>query len=207
MVRRITNRHITPELILNAYYQGLVPMANEIGEIGFYAYEPRGILPLEDEFVVRRSLRQVIKKGDYRVTFDTAPLQVLEACSRHDAVPAYELWLSDELIDQYMKIFEMGVMHSVEVWKKVGDEEEMLAGGLYGLAFGGAFCGESMFSRAPYGSQIALVHLVEHLRARGFELLDAQMSSEHLKQFGLFECSEVEYLERFYKAAAKDISF
>ena len=177
-------------------------MALEQGEIGFYSYPTRGILPLDERFTVRRSLRQIVKRKDYEVTYDRAPYEVLVACSRYGVLPSHELWLSDELIGHYMALFETGDVHTVEVWR-----ESKLIGGLYGVTFGGAFCGESMFSRAPYGSQIALVHLVEHLRLRGFTLLDAQMASDHLKQFGLYECSQAEYLEAFHKAAVLPVSF
>ncbi len=205
----ISNRFVTPEVILNAYYQGLFPMANERGEIGFYVFEPRGIVPLDGRFHVRRSVRQVLKKKNFQVTFDTAPLEVLRGCARVGVVPAYQLWLSDELMELYLRLFEMGRMHTVEVWEpsaNFGGERQLL-GGLYGITFGGAFCGESMFSRTPFASQIALVHLVEHLRQHGFTLLDAQMSSEHLKQFGLYECSQQEYLDYFYEAAEVPVTF
>ena len=96
----------------------------------------------------------------------------------------------------------MGYMHSVEVWNA-----DTLTGGLYGLTIGAAFCGESMFSTAPYASQIALVHLVERLRMKGFQLLDAQMPSDHLLQFGLYECSQEEYLRLFRAAAEMNVKW
>jgi leucyl/phenylalanyl-tRNA--protein transferase len=148
-----------------------------------------------------------MKKFDYRIQFDTAPDEVLRACSRIGEVPECELWLSDEMMDLYMRLFEMGCMHTVEVWKDKQDEASTLAGGLYGLTFGAVFCGESMFSRAPFASQIALVHLVERLRNRGFQLLDAQMPSDHLKQFGLIECTQNEYLDLFNLAKSIDVVF
>ncbi len=195
------NKIITPELVLNAYREGFFPMANDRGEIEFCAYDPRGIIPLDERFRVRRSLRQIIDKKNYRVTFDTAPLEALRACARFsEELPTKERWLSEELIDIYLKLFEMGIMHTVEIWN-----DEMLTGGLYGLTFGAAFCGESMFSRVPFASQIALVHLVERLRMKGFQLLDAQMPSEHLQQFGLYECSQEEYLTLFHAAMEIDV--
>ena len=221
------NRFITPELVLDAYEQGLFPMANEHGEIGFYMYEPRGIVPLDAGFTIRRSLRQVLKKKEYRVTFDTAPLEILHGCSRAGLVAPKKMWLSDELIEHYFRLFEIGRMHTVEVWKEgesvnVDCEERIaesnpsvstpmrslsLVGGLYGLSFGAVFCGESMFSREDYASQIALVHLVDRLRTHGFQILDAQMPSDHLRQFGLYEISQKDYLERFRDAAAANVSF
>ncbi|MDP4198684.1 MAG: leucyl/phenylalanyl-tRNA--protein transferase [Bacteroidota bacterium] len=202
MMRHSSNTFVTPEVILNAYYQGFFPMALEGGEIGFYAYQTRGIVPLDDRFTVRKSLRQILRREDYQITFDTEPRAVLQGCSRIGEIPAYELWLSDELIEHYLSLFNLGRVHTVEVWRGGN-----LIGGLYGLTFGAAFCGESMFSRAPYASQIALVHLVEHLRQRGYELLDAQQSTAHLRQFGLYECGQMEYLEAFHKAAAIGANF
>ena len=200
-------RIITPDVILSAYRQGCFPMANERGQIGFYFYEPRGIIPLDERFTIRRSLRNAMKKQDYRIAFDTSPSEVLRACSRIGEVPEDELWLSDEMINLYMRLFEMGYVHTVEVWKDNPDGESELVGGLYGLSFGAAFCGESMFSRAPFASQIALVHLVERLCQRGFRLLDAQMPSDHLKQFGLIECGQKEYMEQFNIASKIDVLF
>jgi leucyl/phenylalanyl-tRNA--protein transferase len=182
-------------------------MANEHGQIGFYFYEPRGIIPLDERFTVRRSLRNAMKKEDYRIALDTSPSEVLRACSRIGEVPEYELWLSDEMINLYLQLFEMGFVHTVEVWKDNQEGASELVGGLYGLSFGAAFCGESMFSRAPFASQIALVHLVQRLRDRGFQLLDAQMSSDHLKQFGLIECGQKEYLEIFNSASNVEAIF
>ena len=211
MTRSINNAYVTPELIVNSYYQGFFPMANERGEIGFYSFEPRGIIPLDDRFKVRRSMRQMLKKGNFEVRFDSAPEEVLRHCARHGMVPSYELWLSDELIDLYMQLFELGRMHTVEVWMKPENKPDggftELSGGLYGVVFGGAFCGESMFSLQPYASQIALIHLVERLRKQKFGLLDAQMPSEHLKQFGLYESTQADYVRHFHEASALDVVF
>ena len=194
---------ITPELVLNAYRHGLFPMADEHGEIEFCAYDPRGNVPLDERFTVRRSLRQALDKKNYHVTFDTSPLEVLNGCARfNEQVPTHERWLTEELIELYLTLFEMGTMHTVEIWN-----DNILSGGLYGLTFGAAFCGESMFSRTPYASQIALVHLVERLRIKGFQLLDAQMPSEHLQQFGLYECSHEEYLPLFHAAAKMNVKW
>jgi leucyl/phenylalanyl-tRNA--protein transferase len=197
------NKIITPELVLNAYREGFFPMADEHGEIEFCMFDPRGIIPLDERFRVRRSLRQILDKKNYRVSYDTAPLEVLHGCARFsENLPTEERWLSEELIGIYLKLFEMGKMHTVEIW-----DAGTLTGGLYGLTFGAAFCGESMFSSAPFASQIALVHLVERLRMKGFQLLDAQMPSEHLQQFGLYECSQEEYLKLFHAATAMDVKW
>lgn len=207
MFRDPRNAYVTPDLVINAYHQGFFPMANENGEIGFYAYEPRGIVPLDARFVIRKSLRQIYRRKDFDIRFDTAPRQVLSCCSRRGEVPAYDLWLNAELIELYVNLYELGIVHTVEVWRKDTEGNERLIGGLYGLSFGGAFCGESMFSLEPYASQIALIGLVERLRDRNFTLLDAQMPSDHLKQFGLFECTQQEYIRLFQEAAALDRTF
>ncbi len=203
------NPLLTPQMVLVAYEQGLFPMANHEGEIGFYMYDPRGIVPIDDRFKVRRSVRQILNKGEYHVTFDTTPRQVLECCAREGLVPENEIWLSEELIELYLKLFAMGRMHTVEVWKETPGNPDVrrLIGGLYGITFGAVFCGESMFSNEPYGSQVALVHLVERLREKGFYILDAQMPSDHLRQFGLYEMSQLEYLDVFHRAASEPVSF
>lgn len=206
-IRSTDNSSVSLSIVLDAYRQGYFPMADESGRIGFYAYEPRGIIPLDDRFTVRRSLRQILRRTAWQIRFDTSPQEVLRACSRHGVVSKQEIWLSDELIECYLGLFSMGYLHTVEVWTDGAEGESELIGGLYGLAFGAAFCGESMFSRQPYASQFALVQLVEHLRIHGFQLLDAQMSTDHLKQFGLYECTQREYLRLFNSASSLPATF
>ena len=192
--RRSSQGPLSPELFLSAYRMGYFPMAQgPDGPVGFYCYDPRGIIPLDDRFKVRKSLRQIIRRGDYVVRFDTNIEGVLRGCARHGELPADEIWLSNQMIEVYLELAKRGIVHTVEAWH-LRDGKEELAGGLYGLTIGSAFCGESMFSRAPYASQVALVALVDCLRERGFTLLDAQMAGEHLEQFGLYEMSQEEYL-------------
>jgi leucyl/phenylalanyl-tRNA--protein transferase len=198
---------ITPELIIQAYQKGYFPMAHgPNGEIEFCMFSPRGIIPLDDRFVVRKSLRQKIANTNYHIIFDTAFESVIRHCARHQSVDEDEIWLSNEMIAIYDELHRRGIAHSVEVWDDSESEPELI-GGLYGLHFAGAFCGESMFSTKPYGSQIALVALVEHLRKQGFRLLDAQMPSEHLKQFGLYEVMHKEYLKLLDRALAYPVKF
>jgi len=186
------------EEIVTAYLNGYYPMAKgRHGRIGFYYYEPRGIIPLDDRFTVRRSLRQAIKKANFEIRFDTAFEQVMRQCARYGSIPNAEVWISEEMIPLYVELHRQGIAHSVETW--AGGE---LVGGLYGLSFGSAFCGESMFSGVPYASQAALIGLVEHLRTRSYTLLDAQMVTEHLEQFGLIAISQKEYLDKFRNAIA-----
>lgn len=197
-------RTLTPELVLDAYRQGVFPMAHgKTGPVEFYYYEPRAILPLDERFTVRRSLRREIHKHTFDIRFDTAFNEVITACSRHDELQDEGVWLSEGMIGIYSELHRRGIAHSVEAWTTTGDQPE-LVGGLYGLAFGGAFCGESMFSRVAFASQVALVALVDHLREKEFTLLDAQMKSQHLEQFGLFTTSQKEYLEVLRNAMLAD---
>jgi len=196
---------LTPELILSAYAQGYFPMAEgPNGRIGFYAYEPRGVIPLDHRFTVRRSLRQIIKKDLFEIRFNTRFSDVINTCSREGELPNHEIWLSKEMIKNYQILHQQGYAHSVEVFER---EHGRLIGGLYGLTLGRAFFGESMFSRAPYASQLALVALVERLRERNFMLLDAQMSSKHLKQFGLMEYGHEEYMQLLADALEGEAAF
>lgn len=184
-----TKHRLTSELILDTYRHGLFPMAEgKDGEIGFFHYEPRGIIPLDERFTIRRSLAQSLKKNPFEIRIDSAFADVIRACARHDELPDEDVWISEEMISLYCELHSQRIAHSVETWR-----EGKLVGGLYGLSLGGAFCGESMFSRVPYASQAALVALVEHLRRQDYILLDAQMPTEHLHQFGLFTVSHAEY--------------
>ena len=198
---------LTPELILATYRKGYFPMASgPNGKIEFCAFEPRGVIPLDDRFKVRRSLLQAMKRDGIVVTFDQAFPIVIRECSRHNILPDDEVWLSEELIGLYETLHQRGIVHSVEVWN-VHDNERELVGGLYGVHLGSAFCGESMFSLRPFASQIALVHLVKHLRERRFTLLDAQMPSDHLKQFGLLEVSHETYLRLLEESIRNPVEF
>jgi leucyl/phenylalanyl-tRNA--protein transferase len=187
---------LSPELVLDGYRQGYFPMAHgKEGPIQFFYYEPRGILPLDERFTIRRSLRQIINKKQFEIRFDTAFEEVIRACARHDELSDDGIWLSEEMIGIYCELHRRGIAHSVEAW-----QDNRLQGGLYGLSLGSAFCGESMFSRTDFASQVALVALVDHLREQGFTLLDAQMESEHLQQFGMYAVTQAEYLEMLREA-------
>jgi leucyl/phenylalanyl-tRNA---protein transferase len=173
------------------------------GHIGFYYYEPRGIVPLDDRFRIRKSLRQAITKAQFEIRFDTAFEDVIRNCARHDVLPDAEVWISEEMIPIYLELHRLGMAHSVETWK-----DNKLVGGLYGLGFGSAFCGESMFSLMDNASQAALIGLVDHLRKQKYTLLDAQMVTEHLQQFGMISISQEEYLRQFHAALENtDVTF
>ena len=154
---------ITPELLLQAYKIGVFPMANNQADptIEFFDPDPRGIIPLE-LFHVPRSLRKLIRKGEFYVTYNTAFSSVLSACA-NITVNRPTTWINEEIKVLYQKLFDMGYCHSIEVWC-----DDNIVGGLYGVSIGAAFFGESMFSLKPNSSKIALVHLVASLKQKGF---------------------------------------
>jgi leucyl/phenylalanyl-tRNA---protein transferase len=180
---------IDPELLLQGYRLGVFPMAMEDASIQWFSPDPRAILPLED-FHVPHALRRLVRKKVFETTMDKAFSKVIEACAKRE-----DTWINLEIIESYTRLHEFGCAHSVEAWK-----EGTLAGGLYGVAVGGAFFGESMFHYVTDASKIALVALVEHLRARKFALLDTQWLTPHLEQFGGIEISLDHYLRLLRRA-------
>lgn len=196
-------KKITPQQIISGYAQGYFPMARgRFGEIDWFIADPRTIIPLDDRFHVRRSLRRTMRKINHEIRFDADFASVIRACARHDQISWDEVWLSDEMIELYLELHRLGYAHSVEVWI-----EDRLVGGLYGIALRGAFFGESMFSRAPSASQIALVALVERLRQRGYQLLDAQMRTQHIGYFGAIDITTDHYMALLSGALRIDRSF
>lgn len=194
---------MTPAQVLLGYRHGLFPMARgRNGEIEWFMADPRTIIPLDDRFHVPRTVRRLTRKQDYEVRINHDFEEVIRACARHKEVSANEVWLSEEMIELYLELHELGYAHSVEIWR-----DEQLIGGLYGVAHRSAFFGESMFSRAPSASQLALVALVERLRAKRFLLLDAQMKTPHIARFGAVDLSHDEYLALLAEAMLEERSF
>lgn len=177
-------------------------MAEDYDDPTIHWIEPqrRGVLPL-DTFHVSRSLRKTMRRGAHEIRVDTAFEQVIRGCAEPTPTRP-QTWLNGELIRLYVELHRRGHAHSVEVW-----QADRLVGGLYGLALGGAFFGESMFSRVTDASKIALVDLVERLRAGGFTLLDAQFLTAHLQRFGAVEISRTAYLTRLRRAMRLDAVF
>ena len=191
---------LDPETLLTAYAQGVFPMADRAGRVRWYTADPRGVIPLDGpSFHVPRTLRQLVRQGRFDVRVDTDFEAVMRACA---AGRADGTWISDGLVRAYARLHEMGFAHSVEAWR-----DGRLVGGLYGVSLGAAFFGESMFHRARDASKVALVHLVDRLRARGFELLDAQASTQHLRRFGCVDIPADEYLLRLKRALRKQCTF
>ncbi|NOZ32162.1 MAG: leucyl/phenylalanyl-tRNA--protein transferase [Alphaproteobacteria bacterium] len=186
---------LTPELILRAYEFGVFPMAESAASSELFWVDPevRGILPL-DGLHVSRSLKKTIQSGKFQWTVDRAFEDVMAACAKPAAGRA-ETWINADILHLYARLHQSGHAHSVEVW---ADGE--LAGGLYGLAIGGAFFGESMFHTRTDASKVALVHLVSRLNAGGFGLLDMQFLTDHLKSLGGIEIPRAEYRQRLAAA-------
>ena len=188
---------IAVRTLIAAYASGIFPMADSRDDSDIYWVEPkrRAILPL-DAFQLSRSLAKTLRRGHFRVTSDACFSAVVAACA--EAAPGRETtWINAVIERSYAGLFAAGFAHSIECWAK--DE---LVGGLYGVAIGRAFFGESMFSRRTDASKVALAHLVARLRAGGYRLLDCQFMTTHLASLGAIEMSQAAYLRRLQPAVA-----
>ena len=193
---------LTPDMLLRAYAIGVFPMAEDRDDPDLFWVDPRmrGVIPL-DEFHVPKRLRRTVRNGGFRVTVDSDFEATIEACAEStEARP--RTWINDRIIMLYTSLYHLGYAHSVEVWRG-----SALVGGLYGVALGGAFFGESMFSRETDASKIALIHLVARLKAGRFTLLDSQFITRHLRRFGAIEVPRSEYRLRLAEALKQDASF
>ena len=190
---------LDPETLLSAYAQGAFPMADRDGSIRWYTANPRGIFPLDDRFHVPSTLRQTIRQGKFEIRINHDFEQTMRACrdNREDGT-----WINERLIAAYVRLHELGFAHSVECWRN-----DKLVGGLYGVSLGAAFFGESMFHRVRDASKVALVHLVDRLRDRGYQLLDSQASTPHLRRFGCIEVPADDYLVMLRNALRKQCVF
>lgn len=186
---------ITPTVLLKAYACGIFPMAEDANDPELFWVEPemRGILPL-DSLHIPRSLRKTMRRNPFVVRTDTAFARVVDLCAE-ETPKRGKTWINTQIRQLYIQLFDLGHAHSVECW-----EGDNLVGGLYGVNLGGAFFGESMFSRAIDSSKIALVHLVHRLRVGGFTLLDTQFTTSHLERFGVIEIPKAEYHELLEEA-------
>ncbi|SFL23585.1 leucyl/phenylalanyl-tRNA--protein transferase [Shimia haliotis] len=175
---------LTPELLMRAYSMGVFPMSEHRDDPDIFWVDPirRGIFPL-DAFHISRSLAKTIRRADYSVSLNADFEGVLGACAARE-----ETWINGEIHRLYMALHAEGKAHSLEVWRN-----EALIGGVYGVVLGGAFFGESMFSRATNGSKIALAFLITHLRRSGFTLFDTQFITDHLASLGAIEIPRADY--------------
>lgn len=188
---------LTPDLLLRAYRAGIFPMGDEAtGTVGWYAPDPRGILPL-DAFHVPGNLAKLVRRDPFEVVSDRDFAATIRACADRERT-----WITPPIIEAYTALHERGYAHSVECW-----QDGRLVGGLYGVALGGAFFGESMFYRVSNASKVALVHLVRQMRAGGFQLLDVQYANPHLEQFGVVEIPRTDYERRLRRALEVDATW
>lgn len=179
---------LSEERLLLAYSMGIFPWYSEGSPILWWSPDPRLVL-LTEALKVSRSLRQTIRKGIYTVTMDTDFEGVIRGCAEVHKKRDRATWITGEMVEAYTRLYHAGHAHSVESW--YGGE---LAGGLYGVALGGVFFGESMFATRSDASKVALVRLVEHLRVCNFRLIDCQVATEHLRSFGAGEIPRGEFL-------------
>lgn len=187
---------IDPQLLLSAYCQGYFPMGMEGGDIRWFLPEWRGMLPVKDFHVPSRFARY-LKTHPFEVRWNTAFTEVMCGCADRP-----DTWITDDILDSYQALHELGYAHSAEVWR-----EDQLVGGVYGVAIGGAFFGESMFSRETQASKVALVALQERLKDRGFLMHDTQWTTPHLAMFGGHEIPCDDYLKILNRAIRLKVSF
>lgn len=179
--------------VLNGYAMGIFPMGEDAESIAWFEASPRAIMPVDLEtsgLNITRSLKQVLNKNIYEIRVDTAFEKVIYECSLRDST-----WINSTIMTAYTELFHRGYAHSVEAW-----ENEKLAGGLYGVAYKGAFFGESMFYRANNASKVCVVKLYEILKKNKFILFDIQMMTPHFEKFGAIEISKRSYLEILERA-------
>jgi len=195
-------KHFGPKELLDCYRRGVFPMADSRDDPRVFLLDPdeRGIVPL-DGLHISRSLKKFMRNMPFTITYDAAFSEVIIKCA--EAVPDREnTWINDGIEYLYGRLHALGNAHSVEIWDK-----RELVGGLYGVSIGGAFFGESMFSRRTNASKVALVYLVERLNAAGYQLLDTQFITDHLKTMGAIEIPRTEYHAILREALELETSF
>lgn len=186
---------ITPVRVLSAYRQGIFPWYSDDQPVLWWSPEPRAVLYPED-IKISKSLGKTLRKGIFTVTADRSFSDVIQACGQpRKQSPEGGTWITADMIETYTLLYHWGYGHSIEVW-----HEGNLAGGLYGLSLGGAFFGESMFSRKPDASKVALVFLAQYAMKHGIELIDCQLPTEHLSSMGAVNISRSKYMELLEKA-------
>jgi leucyl/phenylalanyl-tRNA---protein transferase len=185
---------LSPDRLLLAYANGIFPWYSDPDPILWWSPDPRLVL-FPDELKVSASLKRVVRKKIFKVTINHAFREVIRACAEVRTKSGQETWITAEMLEAYVRLHELGYAHSIESWS--GDE---LSGGLYGVAMGRVFFGESMFTFKTDASKVALVQLSGLLRALGFHLIDCQTATEHLKRFGAREIPRKEFLSRLGKA-------
>jgi len=188
---------LSTERILLAYSSGIFPWYSENEPVLWWSPDPRLIL-YPEKIKISRSLKKKIKTNTFKVTIDQAFNDVIYACANTRIQNSEETWLTDEMIAAYKRLHKEGFAHSIECWK---DDE--LAGGLYGISLGGCFFGESMFTNISDASKIALVKLADFLKENGFDLIDCQITTDHLTSMGGFEVPRQTFLKQLKNSLEK----
>lgn len=179
---------LKPERLLLAYKNGIFPWYSEDDPILWWSPDPR-LLLYPDDLRISRSLAKTLRKGKFQVTFDTDFKSIIEACAETRGKNRDATWITDEMMDAYIRLHEMGYAHSVETW-----HDHILVGGLYGVSLGRAFFGESMFSAMSDASKVALVYLRDLLQRKRFDFIDCQMSTDHLLRLGAQKVEREKFL-------------
>ncbi len=186
--------------MLEAYRNGIFPWFNDGDPVIWWCPDPRAIIPMETLHIPKR-LKSVLKSGRFRSTMNTAFADVIRAC--RDVRIDEGTWITEEVVEAYCNLHRHGYAHSLEVW-----EGDKLVGGIYGIAIGGLFAGESMFYCVPEASKCALVWMVQYLLKRGFVLFDTQIINEHTERFGAIDIPRDDYMSRLHAALKlQDVRF
>jgi leucyl/phenylalanyl-tRNA--protein transferase len=180
---------LSPERLLLAYKSGIFPWFEEDEPITWWSPNPRMVLFL-DELIVSKSMRNILNRNSFTITFNQNFREVISNCQKIKRDGQNGTWITNNMIEAYCKLSELGIAKSVEVW-----QDDELVGGLYGIDLGHVFCGESMFSKVSNASKVAFIHLVNHLKATNYKLLDCQVYNPHLESLGCSEIDREEFIE------------
>lgn len=191
---------LTPDDLIYGYINGIFPMADATEQLFWYSPDPRAIIPLE-AYKIQKSLRPVINKNTFEVRYDTDFEQVIRLCSQPRKDDP-DTWISEEIIQAYTNLHQMGMAHSVETYI-----DNRLVGGLYGVSIGAAFFGESMFHLESNASKVAFHYLIQMLKENGYLMLDTQFINDNVKRFGAIELSKSAYMMKLKRALAKKANF
>lgn len=191
---------LSADVLIRGYMNGMFPMANEAGDIYWYSPNPRAIIPL-DNYYLAKSMRPILRKRLFEIRINTQFQRVMEACAApRPGEPG--TWISPEIIQAYVDLHHMGMAHSVEAYR-----DNQLVGGLYGVAIGAAFFGESMFYREPNASKVAFHYLIQLLKTQGYQLLDTQFINDNVKRFGAIEIPKSTYMKLLKEALSAKAHF
>ena len=179
---------LSPERLKLAYQKGIFPWFNEGEPILWWAPDPRMVLFL-DELVISKSMRNILNRKQFTVTFNTNFKEVISNCQKIQRIGQDGTWISDDIVESYCELNRQGIAKSVEVW-----QDDVLVGGLYGVDLGHIFCGESMFSEVSNASKVAFISLVKHLEKENYKLLDCQVYNPHLDSLGCREIDREEFM-------------